>query len=75
MGRAGQHGVRGLAWWGAVEVLTSWTCCRRVESKRAAVGEDFCQAQMKLSWNPCVELWRGKMSSRWVRSGQQGLPA
>ena len=36
-GRAGQHGVHGLAW-GAVEMPTSWTCCRRVESKRAVEG-------------------------------------
>lgn len=36
-GRAGWYGVRGLAW-GAVEVLTSWTCCRRVESKGAVEG-------------------------------------
>lgn len=36
-GRAGQHGVCVLAW-AAMEVLTAWSCCGRVGSKRAAGG-------------------------------------
>lgn len=35
-GKAGLHGMCGLAW-GSMGVQTSWTCCSRVESKRAIV--------------------------------------
>lgn len=71
-GKAGQHGVHGLGW-GAVEVPTSWTCCRRVESKGEA-GERTSvklrwssQAALVLCWGRCPhsgEGWAAKVACR-----------
>lgn len=60
-GRAGQHGVCVLAW-GAMEVLTSWSCHGRVGSKRT----DGDRMLVKLRWNSnaaLVLLWEEKILS------------
>lgn len=38
-GRAGLHGY--VLAWGPMEMLTSWSCCGRVGSKKAVGGRTF----------------------------------
>lgn len=59
-GRAGQHGVCVLAW-GATEVLTSWSCFRKVGSKGAAGGRTSVELRGSSSAAPVLS-W-GEMFS------------